>query len=518
MKKADQQTIEEYGMPGAVLMETAGQRVVEYILTRFHRKSRIVVLAGPGNNGGDGLVSARLLKKAGFSVSLWSTVKSGAYKSEAGINEKFLVKSGFPLQHLSDKADLDRFSEDLKSADLLVDALLGIGTDRPVEGLLAEVIDRINLNQGPVLAVDIPSGVNADSGAVMGRAVKANWTVTFAYPKTGIMLHPGAGLAGEVIIGDIGLPEALTEKEPYDLVTASFVKNLLPVRPVDAHKGSVGRTLIVAGSIGMSGAAMLAAESALLGGSGLVYLAAPLSACPALEAKTVEVIIVALPEQSPGLIDISAADLIIEKARACDVLAVGPGLDTGEATSELLNRLVQLSPVPMVFDAGALEALGHKMNMLRSAGHLPVITPHPGEMARLVGTSAGQIQSSRLETALKNTALWNCIIMLKGANTIIATPDGRAAINPTGNPLLATAGSGDLLTGLVASFIAQGIKPEDAAKAGAFMHGMAGDLLTPGRGHRALDILARYEEAFQYLEQCDQTLAGNPFLFRARPV
>ena len=518
MKNADQRAIEDLGMPGIVLMETAGLRVVEYILTLLPKGARIVVLAGPGNNGGDGLVTARLLVKAGFSVTLWSTVKPTAYRGDAGINEKFLAKTEFPLHRLAEKDDFDHFREDLDRADLLVDAILGIGTDRQVEGLLAEIIDTVNLSNVPVLAVDIPSGVNADSGAVMGRAIKANWTVTFALPKTGLLLHPGAGLAGEIIVGEIGIPVSLSEDEPFDLITPAFVKSLLPIRPVDAHKGSLGRTLIVAGSIGMSGAAMLAAESALLGGSGLVYLAAPQSACPALEAKTVEVIVVALPEKSPGLIDPGAVDIIIEKANACDVLAVGPGLDTGEATSELLYKLVQLSPVPMIFDAGALEALGRKINMLRSARHLPVITPHPGEMARLIGKSAGQVQSSRLETALKNAALWNCIIMLKGPNTIIATPDGRAAINPTGNPSLATAGSGDLLTGLVSSFIAQGIAPENAAMAGAFMHGLAGDLLPPGRGHRARDILARYKEAFQFLEECDQTVAGNPFLIKVRPI
>jgi ADP-dependent NAD(P)H-hydrate dehydratase / NAD(P)H-hydrate epimerase len=518
MKKADQLTIEEFGMPGSVLMETAGLRIVEYIRTRFQKGGRIVILAGPGNNGGDGLASARLLEKAGFVVSLWSTVKAGTYRGDAGINEKYLVKVEFPLRRISEKSDLDLFSEDLNSADLLVDALLGVGIDRDVEGFLAEIIDIINLSKTPVLAIDIPSGVNADSGAVMGRAVRANWTITFAFPKTGLMLHPGAGLAGDIVVAEINVPLSLAEGEPFDIITSDFVKNLLPVRPVDAHKGSVGRVLIVAGSPGMSGAAVLAAESALQGGAGLVYLAAPQSACPALEAKTLEVVIIPLPESSPGVIDPDAAETIINKARTCDVLAVGPGLDTGEATSELLYNLVQLSPVPMVFDAGALEALGRKINMLRSARHLPVITPHPGEMARLIGKSAGQVQSSRLEVALKNTALWNCIIMLKGPNTIIATPDGRASINPTGNPSLATAGSGDLLTGLVASFIAQGITPENAAKAGAFIHGMSGDLLPSGRGYKARDILALYQDAFLYLESCDQTIAGNPFLTRIRPI
>ncbi len=518
MKEADRRTIEDYAMPGAVLMEMAGSRVAEYVMLKYPERGRVVVLVGPGNNGGDGLVIGRLLKKAGYSVSLWSTVKAGAYRGEAGVNEKYLLKAGFPIKRLSQKLDLDLFREEVACSQLIIDSLLGIGTDRQVEGIMAEIIDIINESDIPVVAADIPSGVNADSGAVMGMAIRADQTVTFATLKTGLMLHPGAKLAGEIIVGDIGVPEALLTEESCDLITASFVRSLLPERPVDAHKGSVGRVLIVAGSPGMSGAAVLAAESAFHGGAGLVYLAAPESACSTLEAKTLEVIVIPLPEKAPGIIDPSAAELIINHARICDVMAVGPGLDTGEVTSELLYKLVQLSPVPMVFDAGALTALGQKMNMLRSARHVPVITPHPGEMARLIGKSASEVQSSRLETALTNTGLWNCVIMLKGPNTIIASPGGQVAINPTGGPSLSTAGSGDLLTGLVASFIAQGIPQENAARAGAFMHGLAGDLIPPGRGHMSRDILARYKEAFLYLENCDQTMGSNPFLFRVRPL
>jgi len=517
MKAVDLQAMEQFGVPGAVLMETAGLRMVEFIRSRFTDSSRAIILAGPGNNGGDGFVAARLLKRAGFTVSLWSTVKQGGYRGDAAINEKYLSKLSFPVQRITSPADLDYLRGDLKYADLIVDALLGIGADRNVTGLLEEIIDVVNASGVPVLAVDIPSGVNADSGAVMGCAIRAKWTVTFASPKFGLIFYPGAGCAGEIVVGDINVPDMLMEDEMVDLIDSPFVRKVLPDRPVDSHKGSLGRVLIVAGSPGMSGAAALAAESALKGGAGLVYLAAPESACTALDAKLVEVITIVLPERGRGAIDPSAAEIIIDKARECDVLAVGPGLDTGEITSELIYKLVQLSPVPMVFDAGALEALGKKMNMLRSARHMPVITPHPGEMARLIGKTAGEVQSSRLETALRNANLWNCILMLKGPNTIIATPDGRASINPTGSPSLSTAGSGDLLTGLVASFIAQGVIPADAARAGAFMHGLAGDLIPAGRGHMARDILANYKKAFKFLEDCDQRVAGNPYLISLRP-
>ncbi len=518
MREVDRRTIEEFGMPGSVLMETAGMRVAEFVFTKMPKQARVVILAGRGNNGGDGLVAARLLSRAGYRVSLWCTAKSGSFRAEAGANEKYLKKSDFPVRYISAGSDLDCVKEDLLCADLLIDALLGIGTNREVSGIMADLIGLVNDCGAPVLALDIPSGINADTGAVMGSAVRADWTITFSNPKLGMLFHPGAGLSGEIIVADINVPESLLAGEPVTLVTASFVRNKLPARPADAHKGSVGRVLIVAGSPGMTGAAVLTAESALKGGAGLVYLAAPGSVCSALEAKLTEVIIVPLPEQERGIISPGAAEIIIEKARQCDALAIGPGLDTGNVTADLLYKLVQLSPVPLVLDAGALTALGKKMNMLRSARHLPVITPHPGEMARMTGVSAGEVQSSRLDVAMKNTRLWECIIMLKGPNTVVSAPDGSASVNPTGNQSLSTAGSGDLLTGLVASFIAQGMSSEDAARAGAFMHGLAGDMVSPGRGHMARDVLANYKAAFRCLEQCDQSYEGNPYLTRIRPV
>lgn len=518
MRSVDRQIIERYGLPGALLMESAGLRIVEFITANFPAKSKILIISGPGNNGGDGLVAARLLARAGYQVSLWITVKAGSYRGDASVNEKHLNKIGFPMQRLNSPGDLDLFREELADANLLIDALLGIGANREITGLLEDVIGAVNGTKVPVLSVDIPSGVNADTGAIMGCAVKADWTISFAFLKKGLLLYPGAGYTGKVLIGDINIPDFLVSDEKVELLTPGFIRNSLPVRPPDSHKFSLGSTLIVAGSSGMTGAAILAAQSALQGGSGLVYLAAPRSVCSVMETKLVEIITVPLPEKEPGIIDPTAAELIIEKAQKCDVLAVGPGLDTGESTAELLDKLVQLSPVPLVFDAGALGAMGKKVNMLRSARHLPVVTPHPGEMARLIGKASEQVQNSRLETAMVYAALWNCIVVLKGPNTIIATPDGRAMINPTGNTALATAGSGDILTGLLASFIAQGMPSEYAAAAAAFLHGLAGDLIPHGRGHMARDILARFKDAFLYLEECDCSLKGRPYLKWVRPL
>jgi ADP-dependent NAD(P)H-hydrate dehydratase / NAD(P)H-hydrate epimerase len=517
MREADRLTIEEYGLPGAVLMETAGLRSAEFILTCLKHKSSIVVIAGPGNNGGDGFVIARLLKKAGLNVTVWSNAKQGSYRGDAAINEKYYLKQGYLVKHLVSQAELDQLKHELQGTDLIVDALLGTGVDREITGFTAEVIQAVNMASAPVLSIDIPSGVNADTGELHGCAVKADWTVTFACPKLGLMFYPGAGQAGEIIIADINIPENLMQKANVELLTAPLIRSYFTPRPGDAHKGSLGRALVVAGSPGMTGAAVLTAEAALKGGAGLVYLAAPESICPTLEAKLVEVIVIPLPEGSSGIISSAAVNQITEKAHDCDVLALGPGLDTGEMTAELIYKLVQLSPVPLVLDAGALAAISSDLSMLRAARHLPVLTPHPGEMARLAGISTKQVQSRRLEIALKNAGLWNCHVILKGPNTIIANPKGQAAINPTGNVSLATAGSGDLLTGLIASFIAQGMPSENAARSGTFMHGLAGDLLPPGRGHSALDILGRFREAFTLLEQSEEHFGGNPYLASLKP-
>ncbi len=516
MKEADRKTIEEMGMPGAVLMETAAMRVVELIRHKLPQARRYAVLAGPGNNGGDGLVVTRLLKNAGLSGSLWSTVKPGGYRGDAGINEQYLERDSFRINRLGERESLDQFRKELESVDVVVDALLGIGVSREVEGLFAELIEGINGSGRPVVAVDIPSGVNADTGAVMGCAVQADWTVTFAFPKLGLLCYEGVEKAGDIYVGQINIPPVLVENEPVDLLTPARILDLLSAREKSAHKGSLGRVLILAGSPGMTGAAVMAAESALRGGAGLAYLAVPHSLEPVVSAQLVEVITLSLEEAQPGILGLAAAETIVDRAGACEALAVGPGLDAGSDTTAVLEKVIVSSPVPLVIDAGALEALKGRMDLLKQAKNQVVITPHPGEMARLSGLSVREVQENRLEVARDYACRWDVFLLLKGHNTIIAAPDGKAAINPTGGPSLATAGTGDLLTGLVASFIAQGIDVENAARAGAYMHGLAGDLVPWGRGHMAREVMLYYKQAFQSLTETGVSRFINPYLAGVR--
>lgn len=507
MKEADRRTIEEIGLPGAVLMEAAGMRITEAVLAINPGYKKVVVVAGPGNNGGDGLVAARLLSLAGCPVSLWVAARPEECRGEAAVNYHFLIRSSLLPVHILDEKTITVFREDLSQAALIIDALLGTGLSRPAEGLPAAAINLINQSGIPVLAVDIPSGVCADSGQVLGTAVQARWTVTLAYPKQGLLLYPGAGLAGKVTVAEINIPPALVGKEKTELLTAARVCRSLPPRRTDGHKGDFGRVLLVAGSPGMTGAAAMAAEAALRGGAGLVYLAAPDRLLPALEAKLLEVIVQGLPEAGPGQIDPSAAEQILEQAANCQVLAIGPGLLPGNATTLLLREIMPRCPVPLLLDAGALGALAEDPLLICKARRIPVITPHPGEAARLFGKTVEEVRRARLELAREYAVRWRCCLVLKGAFTIIAMPGGEIYINPTGGPALATAGAGDLLTGLIAALIAQGLAPEQAAINGVFLHGLAGDL-AQGRGKIARDILNFIPASFDWLEQHGESLVS----------
>ena len=505
MADLDREAMDRFAIPGLILMENAGLQVVRYIesLRTGPWRGRVVICCGRGNNGGDGFVIARHLARLGYRPAVWAMGPLSAYSGDAAVNYEILLKQGYPVSQVTERNPQEM--QELGEEDIIVDALLGTGLKKDVSGLFAAMIGAINESRAPVLAVDIPSGVCADSGKIMGTAVKAQHTVTFALPKRGLLLYPGAACAGRVVAAEIGIPAQLTADPAVqeNLITGSYVQARLPLRPPQSHKGTYGRLLLLAGAPGMSGAAVLAAEAALRGGAGLVYLGAAPELRPVLEAKLKEVIIRELPGDGNGNLDAGAFPRIREEARFCQAMAVGPGMDPGPAALVLLQQILEELNLPLVIDAGGLVALARKPSLLAGKKPTLVLTPHPGEMSQLLGMAVGEVQGNRWELAARQARQWGCVLVLKGAHTAVGLPTGELYVNPTGNAALATAGSGDLLTGLIAALLAQGLPAEDAAIAGVYLHGLAADLLVAERGPRgntAGDILSFFPDALRQLD------------------
>ncbi|MDO9534693.1 MAG: NAD(P)H-hydrate dehydratase [Bacillota bacterium] len=516
MAQIDREAISRFEIPGLILMENAGLQVVRFIqrLRPELKEIKAVILCGKGNNGGDGFVIARHLRRLGCRVETWAMGGLSEYKGDAAANYNILLKDGYEIYRAGEK-DLPASLRDLRSADLVVDALLGTGIQRNVSEPYEEIITAVNGTRALIVAVDIPSGISADSGEVMGAAVKAQYTVTFALPKRGLLLFPGAEYAGKVIVTDIGIPKELTSSAEIseNLITGHFVQNQLPQRALDSHKGSSGRVLILAGSTGMTGAAALAGEAALRGGAGLVYVGTAAELSPVLEAKIKEVIVLSFAGDGRGNLVEKDASEIINKANSCQVLALGPGLKGGWETLKLLKSLIlgEIS-VPVLVDAGGLSALSLDAGLLLQKKVPFILTPHPGEMSRLLGISTDQVQKERWELASRQAREWETVLVLKGAYTVIAMPDGEIYINPTGNPVLSTAGTGDLLTGIIAALVAQGLEPGKAAVCGAYLHGLSADLLAAGsggRGFTAGDILEFLPAAINETSGLSPVVSGD---------
>ncbi|GAB6158432.1 NAD(P)H-hydrate dehydratase [Desulfotomaculum varum] len=504
MKKIDRQAIEQYGIPGVVLMENAGLRVVEVIQEILSDiKGKVFsILVGKGNNGGDGLVAARHLHNRGGQVKVLLLADPEEFQGDARANLTIWQKMGQPIYQVNQVNGINILKLALLNTDLIVDALYGTGFRGSVNEKTGRVIELINNSSLPVVAVDIPSGLEADTGRANGPCIRATHTVTFGIPKLGLVVEPGAGYAGQLHVVDISLPKALLESKeiPRQLLTEEMVGGWFKPRPGDAHKGSCGRVLVLAGSRGMTGAARLAARAALRAGAGLVTLALPESVQPVAAAVLEEVITRGLPETEAGSLARAALQPALEACVAADVLVVGPGLSCHTATVEFIRELLPQLTVPVVIDADALNALAGADRLLNKLNVPAVITPHPGEMGRLWGVAAAEVQQNRLKLAREAAQKWRVVTVLKGARTVIGTPEGELYINPTGNPGMATAGSGDVLAGLIGGLLAQGFAPERAAAAGVYLHGLAGDLAADRLGQPgtlAGDILEFLPAAMQ---------------------
>lgn len=512
MKRVDQRAMAELGIPGVLLMETAGRRVFEEVASLGPLKGRLVVVAsGRGNNGGDGFVTARHLDVAGARVHVLLMARPADYQGDAAVNLRLLTHTAVTLSHILEDKDLDQVDACLRGAHVVVDALLGTGLVREVDGLYRQVIKKINDFPGKVVAADIPSGVNADTGEVMGTAVKAWSTVTFAFPKKGLFFYPGKEYSGIIKIADIFIPQFLGAEEGSRLYLPSIpeVRRLLPPREGDRHKGGYGRVLVLAGSPGFSGAAYLSAMAAQRSGAGLVTLGVPLGLHAIMAGKLVEVMTAPLQETAAGTLSPAAMEVLSRYLEQSDVLAFGPGLGRGEEIREILLDVLKMYPNPIVIDADGLNALAANPEVLRQAASPPVLTPHPGEMARLTGLSVAKVRQNPVALAREKAGLWQAVLVLKGSPTVVAYPDGRAFVNPTGNEGMATGGTGDVLTGLIAGLMAQGSCAQEAALAGVFVHGLAGDMAAAkmgSRGMTATDVLAALPKALQKLNYIEEDL------------
>jgi len=507
MGRLDRLAESQFGIPSIVLMENAGLRVFESIKRYFHNflaGRRVAVFCGKGNNGGDGIVVARHLLNQGSEVKVFLLGSPQDLKGDPQINLKIYQKMGGRLYPLTEENHLQRVDISLLYADLVVDAIFGTGFKGAALGLAAEVIQRINGSGKPVVAVDLPSGLEADTGKVWGPCVRARWTVTFALPKLGLVVEPGASYAGALEIADIGIPYKLVEEQglTLSLLTPVFCRQHLPPRDPSSHKGTYGHVLALGGSPGFTGAITLTARAALRAGAGLVTAAVPRGCQPVVAAGAPEIMTWGLPETAGGSLGRSALDPLLERLENFSVLAIGPGLGRDPETVELVKSLLPRASIPLVVDADALNALATDTGILSQPHGPMVLTPHPGEMGRLIGCPAAKIQEDRLNIARRYAQEWRCVLLLKGARTVVACPDGGAYINPTGNPGMATGGSGDVLTGIIAGLIAQGMSLDKAAAIGAYLHGAAGDLAAEELGQEALiarDILHFLPRAFKSL-------------------
>jgi ADP-dependent NAD(P)H-hydrate dehydratase / NAD(P)H-hydrate epimerase len=486
MREADRRTIHDIGIPSLVLMENAGRQVVAAMESFFDDLSdhQVAVISGKGNNGGDGFVVARTLYQRGIDVSVFVVGQIAAIKGDARTNVEILGRLGITVVEIADEGQWELHFSEISEHDLIVDALFGTGLKSALSGMYETVIADINASGIPVVSIDLPSGMSADTSDLIGDCIDATVTITLAAPKIPLILPPAEGKSGEVVIADIGIPLGVIETldgPRVELLTRDRIRPLLGPRASDAHKGDFGRLLIVAGSQGKTGAAILAAQGALRSGAGLVTVAAPRSCVPVIAAYAPEYMTEALDETEQGTVHFSAAERVL--LLDADVLALGPGLGRGAAVTTFVRELVERSETPLVLDADALNAFaGDSAALVGRDGRALVITPHPGEMARLVGCTIEDVQADRIDIARDFASAHRLHVVLKGYRTLIATPDGKVFINPTGTAGMATGGTGDVLTGMLAAALAQLLDPEAACRLAVYLHGAAGELAEADEG------------------------------------
>lgn len=510
MQKVDAETIDTV-CPGLELMERAGRNVATFIRHKFEPEARkAAIFVGSGNNGGDGLVIARYLCEAGWNCSVHLLKSPDKFTPDAAKNyqrfQHILEKNSGAVEFDANRPDWpDRVAEDTADADLLVDAILGTGITGAPRGKALEMIEFVNSLAGPMVSVDIPSGVNGTTGDAEGEAVVADYTVTIGAPKTGLLFHPGKSYAGEVTVVDIGFPDEIIAKHGGDVYLLDRIEAAyrLPYRAPDAHKFSAGALVLIAGSNQYRGAALLAGEAAMRMGCGMVYLGVPASIRAQIDVELREAITFALPETADGTIAENAASTIAPYLERADAVAIGPGLGRNDETDRFVREFVATADRPLVVDADAITAFAGRQDAIDRIPREAVLTPHSGELKRLLGVDIPAGAPDRIDATLQHAKRLGCTLLHKGAPSIIADPDEGVWINTSGNSALACGGTGDVLTGMVGGLLAQGASPMDAACSASFVHGKSGELAAEDHGVRgviASDLLLYLGAAVLELE------------------
>jgi NAD(P)H-hydrate epimerase len=490
MKEIDRTAIEDLGIIGPILMENAGLQIAMEIMDCFPDidYEEIVIVAGKGNNGGDGFVVARHLYNQGCRPHVLLLAKKSALRGDAALNARIAQKIGIKISEVPTENDWRPQKRALKKATIILDAIFGTGLTKPAKGLYAKVIEDINTSEAYTIAVDIPSGLSSDSFKILGPCVEADLTITLAAPKIAHVFPPAEDVVGELVVADISIPPELFEDDrlKLDLVEEEHIIPFFRPRQSETHKGHYGHLFVLSGSLGKTGASVLAGKAALKLGAGLVTIGTPQSCLPIVARAMVELMTEPLPETPKKTFAADALERSLELLRDKDALLLGPGISMHPSTAVFVKNLLPRIKIPLILDADALNILAEEPALLKSLKNTVIVTPHPGEFARLLHLSTQEVVEKKLELAPKFAQEYGVYLVLKGYRTLICTPDGRTYINPTGNPGMATAGSGDVLSGMIASMIIQEKDPLLATLAAVFVHGLSGDIGAQRIGEKAL--------------------------------